>query len=181
MSIRIKYFTHGTTTDNICGLATGWNEGELSPLGIQQIQGINKQVQDEHFDVVISSDLQRAVQTTKLLFNEENTTIIYDQRLRECNYGVLNGKDKELVDYLEHIDEPFINGESMRHVEQRIRELLHFLQENYDHAYIAFVGHRAPQLALEVCVHGKSWEEAIHNDWRTVGKWQPGWLYKFEK
>ena len=36
MSVYIKYFVHGTTTDNTLKLSTGWNEGELSEKGILQ-------------------------------------------------------------------------------------------------------------------------------------------------
>ena len=34
--IKITYFVHGTTTDNEKDLATGWNNGKLSKLGMKQ-------------------------------------------------------------------------------------------------------------------------------------------------
>ena len=37
MSVIIKYFVHGTTTDNLVCKATGWNNGELSKKGISQV------------------------------------------------------------------------------------------------------------------------------------------------
>ena len=37
----------------------------------------------------------------------------YDSRIRECNYGDLNGKSSVLVKYEEHIDNPFPNGKQM--------------------------------------------------------------------
>ena len=45
---------------------------------------------------------------------------------------------------------------------------------------IGIVAHRAPQLALEVITKGITWEEAINNDWRKTGDWQPGWVYIVE-
>ena len=36
MSVKIIYFVHGTTTDNLEHKASGWNPGELSEKGIQQ-------------------------------------------------------------------------------------------------------------------------------------------------
>ena len=37
MAVKIIYFVHGTTTDNLEHKATGWNPGELSEKGIEQV------------------------------------------------------------------------------------------------------------------------------------------------
>ena len=42
---------------------------------------------------------------------------------------------------------------------------------------LCIVAHRAPQLAIEVLTKNISFEEAIKNDWRNTGDWQPGWEY----
>ena len=34
--IKLTYFVHGTTIDNEQHIATGWAQGELSELGIEQ-------------------------------------------------------------------------------------------------------------------------------------------------
>ncbi len=178
MSIRITYFVHGTTTDNEAGLATGWLSGELSAIGRQQAIDLGKQIA-ERFDVMISSDLERAVQSAELGFNGR-FPLLQDVRLRECNYGDWNGGDEQVVkaDMLGHIDKPFPGGESYQDVERRVRELIDELKKDYEGKDVAFMAHQAPQLALEVIVNGKSWEEAITGDWRRVGKWQPGWHYE---
>ena len=36
MAVKITYFVHGTTTDNLEHKATGWLPGELSQKGIEQ-------------------------------------------------------------------------------------------------------------------------------------------------
>ena len=38
--------------------------------------------------------------------------------------------------------------------------------------------HHAPQLALEVILNGKTWQQAFAEDWRPLKKWQPGWEYE---
>ena len=91
MPVTITYFVHGTTTDNEQHLGTGWLPGELSALGIEQSKKLREQVSDERFDVVFCSDLKRAVDSAKFAF-EGTYEIIPDNRLRECNYGDLNGK-----------------------------------------------------------------------------------------
>lgn len=175
--IEITYFVHGTTTDNLEKKATGWLPGELSEKGINQAIALSQTIKDQYFDIVFCSDLKRAVQSAKLDFFNRDIDIIRDERLRECNYGDLDGKDSSLVIYSEHIDNAFPNGESLFDVENRMRSFVKFLKENYNNKKIAIVSHKAPQLALDVITKGFSWEEAIANDWRTTHNWQPGWKY----
>lgn len=177
MSVQIKYFVHGTTTDNSAKLATGWLPGELSEKGISQAKTLAEIIKDEHFDIAICSDLNRAIQSANIDFAGRNITILQDGRIRECNYGDLNGKDSKLVNFAEHIIKPFPNGESLLDVEKRIKDFLNYLKENFNNKKVAIVAHRAPQLAIEVLTMGKTWEQALADDWRNTKNWQPGWNY----
>ncbi|MCK4634887.1 MAG: histidine phosphatase family protein [Candidatus Aenigmarchaeota archaeon] len=181
--VNITYFVHGTTTDNEQGIATGWSPGELSELGKGQSIDLKELIKDKEFDVVFCSDLKRAVDSAKLTFDERYIPIIQDKRLRECNYGDLNGTSSKKVSPIEHIDKPFPNGESNKDVEKRIREFLKDLLQNYSGKNIVIVAHMAPQLALEVILNGKTWEQAIKKDWRLKQpkEWKPGWSYKLEE
>ena len=124
---------------------------------------------------MFTSDLKRAIESSNIAF--PSIEKITDNRLRECNYGELDGMHKSLVVYEEHIDNPFPNGEGLKEVEIRITSFINYLKENYDNKTVGIVAHRAPQLALEVITKGISWEEANKNDWRKTGDWQPGWEY----
>lgn len=175
--IAITYFVHGTTTDNEKDLATGWLPGELSELGKQQAAELGKQTADKHFDVVFCSDLQRAIDSANLGFGDKYE-VIQDMRLRECNYGDMNGKPHSFKDSVEDfIDQPFPGGECYRDTEVRLKSFCTFLKENYDGQHVAIVAHQAPQLALEVLLKGKTWQQAIAEDWRRTKSWQPGWDY----
>ena len=66
-------------------------------------------------------------------------------------------------------------------VEKRIRSFCNYLLENYDGKHVAIMAHKAPQLAIQVITQGKSWEEAIAEDWRKTKDWQPGWEYVLER
>ena len=179
MSVKMIYFVHGTTTDNIEHKSTGWLHGELSEKGIEQSIKLKEQINLNEIDLVISSDLKRAIDSAENIF-KESKEIIRDKRIRECNYGDLNGKDSSLVKYEEHIDIKFPNGESLKEVEERVRDFCNYLLENYDGKTVAVVAHKAPQLALEVITKNISWEEAIDKDWRKTKSWQPGWEYEIE-
>lgn len=176
--IKIIYFVHGTTTDNASKLCSGWKEALLNDLGKEQAMNLGKVSKErgDKFDVMFTSDLKRAIESSNIAFPEYEK--ITDNRLRECNYGDLDGEHKSLVVYEEHINESFPNGESLKDVENRIRNFVQYLKDNYDNQTIGVVAHRAPQLALEVVTKNISWEEAIANDWRKTGDWQPGWIYE---
>ena len=180
MAVYIKYFVHGTTTDNAAKLCSGWKEAMLNDLGREQAENLGKVSKErgDHFDIMFTSDLKRAIESSKIAFGDVEK--ITDNRLRECNYGDLDGEHKSLVIYEEHVDEAFPNGESLKDVEKRIREFCCYLKENYDGKTVGIVAHRAPQLALEVITKGITWEEANKNDWRKTGDWQPGWDYTLE-
>lgn len=177
MEVKIIYFVHGTTTDNASKLCSGWKEAMLNELGIEQAINLGRVIEDKNivFDKIFTSDLKRAIDSSNFAFPKYEKEC--DFRLRECNYGDLDGEHKSLVIYEEHIDSPFPNGESLKDVENRVREFTCFLKENYDGKTIGIVAHRAPQLALEVITKNCTWEEAISNDWRKTGDWQPGWEY----
>lgn len=177
MSVKIIYFVHGTTTDNIEHKATGWNSGILSEKGIEQSIELKEKINLNEIDLVISSDLKRAMDSAEYTFKDLKE-ILHDKRIRECNYGDLNGADSSLVKYEEHIINPFPNGESLKDVEERLKNFCDYLLENYNGKTIALVAHKAPQLALEVITKKITWEQAIKQDWRKTKNWQPGWVYE---
>lgn len=182
--MKIVYFVHGTTTDNEKGVATGWAQGQLSELGKKQSIELWDQVKDRDIETVFCSDLKRAADSAKLTF-EGKIPVIEDRRLRECDYGKLTRADSGKVGALAKncIDKPFPGGESYRDVEKRVRDFLEDVSKNYSGKTIGIVSHRAPQLALEVITKGRTWKQAMEEDWRVQEskEWKPGWDYEFEE
>lgn len=181
--INITYFCHGTTVDNEKHISSGWSDAPLSDLGIKQSIDLKDQVRDkykgEKFDVVFCSDLQRAHNSAKLTFEGE-VEIVPDARLRECNYGKLNGASSDIVEPMQEeecIEGKFPEGESYEDVKVRVNDFLNFLKTNYDGKRVIIVSHKAPQLALEVLLKNKTWKQALADDWRKTKSWQPGWEY----
>lgn len=179
MSVKITYFVHGTTTDNEKEISSGWSDAPLSLLGIQQSIALKDLTKDKHFDAVFCSDLQRATTSAKLAW-DGIYAIIPDARLRECNYGKLNGSPSSIVEPMQEeecIYNKFPEGESYEDVKTRIADFLEFLKNNYDGKSVAIVAHKAPQLALDVLLKNKTWKKALAEDWRKTKSWQPGWEY----
>jgi len=180
MSIKITYFVHGTTTDNEKEISSGWSDVALSDLGTQQSIELKEKTKDKAFDVVFCSDLQRAHHSAKLAW-DGIYPILPDKRLRECNYGKLNGALSAIVEPMQEAEciiNKFPEGESYEDVKVRMADFLEFLKKNYDGKNVAIVAHKAPQLALDVLLLGKTWKQALAEDWRKTKSWRPGWEYK---
>ena len=181
--VNITYFVHGATADNEQGIASGWYDIELSELGRKQSLELKALLKNKRFCVVYCSDLRRALHTAEIVFGNK-VKIVEDERLRECNFGDLTRAKSAKIDslMLKHIDKPFPNGECYRDVERRIKSFLADLHERHAGKSVALVAHRAPQLALDVLLKGKTWEEAIREDWRLnyLVEWRPGWKYRSE-
>ncbi|MBI2984351.1 MAG: histidine phosphatase family protein [Candidatus Kerfeldbacteria bacterium] len=173
--VRIIFEPHGTSFDNEAHRSSGWNDVELSPLGIQQSRAMGQRYQHDHFDAIFCSDLKRAVDSAKIGFGDRNVPIIVDQRLRECNYGDMTQFPSEKVDAEKpkRIHEPFPNGESYDQTSARMKAFLNQLKQKYQGKRVMIIGHRATQYGLEHWLLGKPLEEVIPAPW----KWQPGWIY----
>ena len=111
--------------------------------------------------------------------------ITQDARLRECNYGNLNGSSSEQVQSMmrDCVLAPYPGGEGLTDVERRIRSFLDNLLPQFDEKGVALVSHKAPQLALEVIIGGKTWLAAIAQDWRLKQPpaWELGWEYVYSR
>ena len=177
--IKITYFVHGTTLDNENHKSSGWNDAKLSDLGIIQSKDLTKLTADKLFDAVFTSDLSRAIDSAHLAWGDTYPQYS-DKRLRECNYGDLNGEDSDIVEPMQEksINTPMPNGESYEDVKARVNDFLNSIRKDFDGKHIAIVAHKAPQLALDVLLKGMTWDEAFANDWRKKKAWQPGWEYE---
>lgn len=176
--VTIIFEAHSTTTDNEAKLASGHNDVALSSLGILQSRELGERYRDEHFDTIFCSDLQRSYKTAEIAFG--NTfPIIKDARLRECDYGTLTQKPKELVDAekFQRIHTPFPDGDSYEQCAERIKDFLHDLLATHDGKKVMVIGHRATQYGLEHWINTIPLEAIVAAPW----KWQPGWIYYLAK
>lgn len=176
--VKIIFEPHSTTTDNQSHTSSGWNDVDLSELGLQQSRELGDRSVDRDLDAVFCSDLRRAVHSAEIAFGGKNIPIIQDARLRECNYGDMNGAPSSEVDEQkpQRIITPFPNGESYEQTTQRMKEFLDDLNKNYDGKTVMIIGHRATQYGLENLINAVPLEVIIPAPW----KWQPGWDYILE-
>jgi alpha-ribazole phosphatase/probable phosphoglycerate mutase len=174
-SIEIVFETHSTTTDNERWVASGWLDGQLSPLGRRQAKELGERRGEEEIVAVFSSDLARAAETARIAFGGRGVPILYDWRLRECNYGMLNGTAvaRLEVERTRHVYDPYSGGESYADVVARVRSFLQDLPSRYADRRIAVIGHSATKWAFDHILEGTALDELVEGSFR----WQPGWLY----
>ncbi|MEU7898368.1 histidine phosphatase family protein [Nonomuraea sp. NPDC049152] len=175
MAVEIVYETHATTTDNEDGIATGWLPGRLSGLGRRQAGELGERRRAGGFAAVFVSDLDRAVHTAQIAFPDGRPPIHQDTRLRECDYGDLNGSPTSLIAArrAQHIDEPFPGGQSYRQVLMATSSLLHDLATGWDDTRILVIAHSANRWALACLLTDASLEDLL----QAPPAWQPGWHY----
>jgi broad specificity phosphatase PhoE len=175
MAVELVYETHATTTDNEAGISTGWLHGDLSARGRREAEELGGRRRGEGIAVVFSSDLRRSVETARIAFPGGRPPIRLDARLRECDYGELNGQPAAVVAARRgrHVEEPFPGGQSYREVLDATGDFLRDLVRDWDGARVLVVGHTANLWALECLLAGASLEDLLGAPFA----WQPGWTY----
>jgi 2,3-bisphosphoglycerate-dependent phosphoglycerate mutase len=175
MSVQVIYETHSTSVDNERGIATGWLGGTLAPIGREQARQLGLRRRDDGVDIVIASDLNRAVETAQIAFGDSDIPVRLDWRLRECNYGAMNGMPRSQLDAERRLrlDAPFPDGESWREAVERVTLFLDELIAERQGQRVLLIGHVATRWALDHVVHGQPLEELINAPF----DWREGWEY----
>lgn len=82
---------HGQTNWNLEKKTQGHTDIPLNDNGREQAVRVANIIRKYKIDVIYSSDLLRARETAEIINREFNLDIILDNRLREINYGDLEG------------------------------------------------------------------------------------------
>ena len=120
---------HGETQWNSVGRFQGHLNSELNAEGRVQAQALGARLAAERFDLLLSSDLGRALQTANAIALHTGHEITVDARLRERRMGIFQGltpaevQERYPEDYAQfksHDPDYVIpEGESMRQLFQR--------------------------------------------------------------
>jgi 2,3-bisphosphoglycerate-dependent phosphoglycerate mutase len=179
VTVRIVYETHSTSEDNEQGIATGWLGGTLSIRGRQQANDLGNRRREDGIDLVIASDLNRAIETAHIAFRDSGIPTLVDWRLRECNYGAMNGMPRAQLDRerASRIDVPFPEGESWRGAVERVGSCLDEVAGSHGGERVLLIGHVATRWALDLRVRGVSLEQLVEEPFA----WQEGWEYVLDE
>jgi len=178
VGIGIVFETHSTTEDNEAGRATGWLPGRLSARGREQARELGQRRADGGFAAVFCSDLRRAVETADIAFAGSGVPVLHDWRLRECDYGTLNGMPAAEMHAGrgDHLDVPYPGGESWRQAVTRAGRFVADLPPRWDGQRIVVIGHVATRWGLDHVLRGVPVEDLM----AAPFDWRPGWSYDLD-
>jgi probable phosphoglycerate mutase len=142
---------HGETELNVAKRYQGHSDSPLTGNGRKQVSSLGRRMEKMKFDTLISSDLGRTQETAIIIAEYTGHSIKTDSRLRERNYGVLEGLTvsdikaghSEVLERLDANDPDYIipDGESLRQHYQRNVAVFEELQSGISDGRVALVVH----------------------------------------
>ncbi len=142
---------HGETVWNAQQRFQGHEDSPLSETGRRQVTALGKRMKNMKFDSMISSDLGRTRETAAIISDFTGHSVELDSRLRERNYGVLEGltveeimqEHADVLDQLKKDDPDYLppKGESHRQHYQRNIAFFEEVLEKRCGTTIAVVAH----------------------------------------
>ena len=152
MFTEIVAVRHGQTEANSTGVIQGQSNTPLDDVGRAQALAVAESLQNDHFDLLISSDLDRAKDTAQaILHYHPGLQWICDPALREWHLGALQGEKysemppehKILIDSLRCSEKvpPIPNGETIEEFQDRIAAFLENLVQQHAGKRLLLVTH----------------------------------------
>jgi len=142
---------HGETELNVAKRYQGHSDSPLTENGRKQVSALGRRMEKMKFDTLISSDLGRTRETAAIIAECTGHSVKTDSRLRERNYGVLEGLTvadikaghSEVLERLDANDPDYIipEGESHRQHYQRNVAVFEELQSGISDGRVALVVH----------------------------------------
>lgn len=127
---------HGQTEENVQRILQGQMPGHLTPEGISQAEQLSKKLSQEEFDFIVSSDLQRAIDTTRIIAQPHGGHFALEPLLRERDFGIHTGGPYLRIS---HALDP--SAETIEQVAQRAADFLNKVKDEHNGEKILAVSH----------------------------------------
>jgi probable phosphoglycerate mutase len=92
METTIFLVRHGETVDNARQIMQGQTQGELNQRGREQAEQVARRLASEPLDVIVASDLHRAIQTAEVIAEPHGLPVVTTPLLRERDWGSFTGR-----------------------------------------------------------------------------------------
>lgn len=159
--MKIFVTRHGQTEWNSQNRVSGITDISLTEKGIVQAKQLSTQLVDYEIDLIVSSPLIRAKSTADILSEVIGKKVIVDNRLREQNYGMYEGIDRDNEEFKfakNQFASRLKNGESLLQVAQRVYNLIDEIKHKYANNNVMLVTHGG------VCRIINSYFNELNND-----------------
>jgi 2,3-bisphosphoglycerate-dependent phosphoglycerate mutase len=148
---RLTIVRHGETEWNKTLQLQGHGDSALTQTGIEQAVLVAESLKTRKFDVLISSDLGRAIHTAQIINRSLKLSLIVERNLRERSFGIMEGLTRDdIKDKYKDIFDAYITrvvnfeipeGESLVEFNNRVIEALHSIARNYKNKSVLIVAH----------------------------------------
>lgn len=162
---------HGQTVENLSRIFQGHLPGILTEEGKKQAMDLGESLRNIALDAVVSSDLQRVVDTVQLAVGSRQLPWQQTTLLREIDWGPWTGLSVGSVD----LSNPPVGVETRQMMYDRAGAFLDYLWQHYDGKRVLVVAHGQINRCLEARITGVPLEEL-----RTVPLMKNAELHRYE-
>ena len=149
--ITLYLVRHGETEENAAHILQGQTPGHLSSLGREQAEKLRDILRPIFFDVLVSSDLKRCIDTADILNQERKLPLHLTKLLRERDWGSFTGR---MIPTLQGIAFPE-DVETLDTLLERSTKFIAYLKEHFDGMTVLAIGHGLVDRAIQSVVFGK--------------------------
>ncbi len=166
------YLRHGESLSNIKNIASCYPTpfvDHITDKGKDQVRKTieNFQKSNIKIDLIVTSDLLRTKETAEMFSDVIGCPIVYEERLREINFGEYNGKSmKKVLEFIKNessknFDAFFPGGESLAKKQSDAISLILDLQKQYARQNILIVSHKGVIQLIEAKLTGRDRRDAV--------------------
>ena len=188
MTTRFVLLRHGQTQWNVESRIQGHVDSGLTAEGRAQARALAERMAPESFDLLLASDLGRAMDTARAIAERTGHAIVADPRLRERHFGECQGLTYGELDYrypdlfssVREVDPDFVvpGGESRRQFHDRVKGAFESLAREHEGRRIVVVSHGGVLAMLYRAIHaiplGKPHPIPIRNASYNALAWESG-------
>ncbi|WP_300724546.1 histidine phosphatase family protein [uncultured Bacteroides sp.] len=128
---------HGQTEENVARIFQGQLPGHLTEEGKRQAVELGKELADVNIDAILSSDLQRVVDTVELAMKGRNLPWVKTPMLREIDWGSWTGLPLDSVDRTQIP----ADAETKEMLYARAGKCVEYIREHYQGKRLLVVAH----------------------------------------
>lgn len=160
---------HGETESNASGVYCGWKNSQLTEKGLRQANIVSEKLKQEKIHHMMSSDLDRTMETAKIINNYHQVQLTLEKDFREMHFGLWEGLSyKEIAQShktaLKDWEEDWIDfrmpqGESLRQMYERVTARIAKMMEEYKEGNILIVSHSGCIRAILAHLIGRGIED----------------------
>lgn len=164
-TVNVLFMRHGPTkfnnvTDMSKDRVRSWNNVPLTKEGIEDAEKAGEKLKDESIGYVVSSDLGRAIQTSKIVGKAIGVKPVHEYGMRPWNLGKFTGMSTDeahdgILHHVENPDEAVDGGESFNTFKARAsQEMLNHIKKAGKKKMLVVSHHRNERLFASMMPDG---------------------------